>query len=100
MKPSTVGWNGGHMLKLVAMMVFMTHETEQSAVPKHTYMHCTAAISMQMETIGDHTHRKKIFEKSFCTRAAIHWTDNKGQTDRQTFRQVDQTTDNKYTRIN
>lgn len=91
MKPSSVGCNGGHMLKLVAMMVFMTHETEQSTVPKHTYMHCTAAISMQMETIGDHTHRKKIFEKSFCTN---------GQTDRQTFRQVDQTTDNKYTRIN
>lgn len=80
------------------MMVFMTHETEQSAVPTHTYMYYTAAIAMQMETIGDHTHRKKIFEKSFCTRAAIHWTDK--STDRQTFRQVDQTTDNKYTRIN
>lgn len=60
-------------------------------------MHYTAAIAMQMETIGDHTHRKRSSK-----RASVQEQLSTGRTtrDRQTFEQVDQTTDNKYTRIN
>lgn len=57
---------------------------------------CTILL---METIGDHTHRKR-YSKRASVQEQLYTGLTNGQTDRKTFRQVDQTTDNKYTRIN